>query len=132
MATFTRSALKELKADGSKLEKKVINVLLDQGDTEDIERYISDLLQHGCQSGMVGELIYYNDTIAFYEKYKKDITDLLKDSLENTGFSSPAELFGDKWDTDDYFAEDTQNQNLSAWFGFEETVYRIASSFDLV
>lgn len=129
--TFTKTELKGLKAEGTKLEKKVINVLLDQGNSEDIEIYIKDVLHHGCQSGMVGELIYYNDTVAFYNKYKRDINNLLVDIMDETGFESPSEIFGEKWDNEDPLAEDTSNQNLLAWFGFEETCSRIANQLEL-
>jgi hypothetical protein len=129
--TLTKTELKGLKAEGTKLEKKVINVLLDQGTAEEIESYITDLLQHGCVSGMVSELIYYNDTTEFYNKYKKDINNLLADIMDETGIDSPSELFGDKWDNEDPLAEDTQNQNLLAWFGFEETCNRIANQLEL-
>ena len=30
-----------------------------------------------------------------------------------------------QWDDEDIFVEDTNNQNLLAWFGFEETVRNI-------
>lgn len=130
--TFTRENLKAMKEGATKLEKKVINVLLDQGDSEDIEIYIKDVMQGGCQSGIVGELIYHNDTVAFFEKYKKDIINLVNESFENTGYKSFSELFGDKWDNEDPLAEEVHNQNLLAWFGFEETVYRIANQFNLV
>lgn len=123
--TLVKSELKALKAEGSKLTKKVISVLLDQGTTEEIEDYMKGVLQHGCVSGWVTELIYYNDTVEFFNKYKKDIVNLLKE------VGSPAELFGDRWENDDPFAEDTNNQNLLAWFGFEETVYRIANELEL-
>lgn len=89
--------------------------------------FLKDLNYGGCASGMVGSLIYYNDTLKFYKKYKKEITDLLKETLSDCGFKSPSELFGDKWDNEDIFAEDTQNKNLLVWFGFEETANRLAS-----
>lgn len=85
----------------------------------------------GCQSGMVGPLIYYSDTIAFYKKYKIEIKELLKETMDSIGCKSPAELFGDKWEQEDFWAEDTQNQNLLAWFGFEETAYQIANELGL-
>jgi hypothetical protein len=129
--TLTKTELKGLKAEGTKLEKKVINVLLDQGSSSDIENYIQDLLQHGCQSGMVSELIYYSDTTEFFQKYKKDIVNLLNETMDSTGASSPAEVFGEKWDNEDPLAEDSSNQNLLAWFGFEETVYRLANALEM-
>ena len=88
--------------------------------------YLEDLMQGGCQSGMVSGLIYYNDTVKLYKAHKKEIHDLLKDTLDGTGYTSPVELFGDKWDTKDIFAEEQFNQNLLAWFGFEETARRLA------
>lgn len=123
-----KTKLKALKNGASALEKKVINVLLDQ---EDIEIYINDLMQHGCQSGMVGELISYNDTIAFFNKYKKDILDLLEETMKEYGASSPAKIFGKNWDDEDYFIREQHNQNLLAWFGFEETVRKIAYELEL-
>lgn len=126
-----REELKGLKDGGTKLEKKVINVLLDQGNSEDIEDYMKGVLNHGCVSGWVSELIYYSDTTEFFEKYKRDILNLLVESMDNSGFNSPVELFGKKWEKEDPTAEDTNNQNLLAWFGFEETVYRLANELDL-
>lgn len=92
------------------------------------EGALEDLLAHGCESGMVEELIYYTDTCVFYEKHKAEINALLAELLDNTGYTSPANLFGDKWDSTDPLALDSQNQNLLAWFGFEEAARKIATS----
>lgn len=126
-----KSNLKAIKQEGNALTKKVINVILDHGNTEEMENFIKDVLQHGCQSGIVGELIYYNDTVQFYNKYKNEINKLLKSTLDDIGLSSPSELFGDKWEQEDIFAEDTYNQNLLAWFGFEESVRLIDNELQL-
>lgn len=89
------------------------------------EGVLKDLFYGGCQSGMVGHLIYYSDTLKFYKKHRKEINDLLMSFVQGTG-QQPAELFGDKWDNDDPLALDTLNQNLLAWFGFEETARHLA------
>lgn len=128
---MTKTELKGLKVEGTKLEKKVINVLLDQGSIDDIVSYMNDVLQHGCVSGMVSELIYYRDIVEFYNKYKRDINALLVEALDNSGYTSPSELFGNKWDEEDPLAEDESNQNLLAWFGFETSVYNIANALEL-
>jgi hypothetical protein len=86
---------------------------------------LKDLFYGGCQSGMVGHLVYYTDTVKFYKRYQTDIDAVLKDLLDSTGCSI-AELFGDKWDSDDPLARDTMNQNLLAWMGFEEGARRLA------
>lgn len=39
-------------------------------------------------------------------------------------------MFGDKWDEEDPLAQNTFNQNLLAWFGFEETLREVAMNFE--
>ena len=85
------------------------------------EKVINELMQHGCISGIVSHLIYYTDTVKFYKFHMQEIDALLKEAFDSTGIKSPSELFGDKWDDDDPLAREQHNQNLLAWFGFEET-----------
>jgi len=87
---------------------------------------MKDLAQGGCVSGIVGELCYYADTLKFYRRHSKDINDLLVAMVDDTGMSVP-ELFGDKWDDADPLAMDRFNQNLLAWWGFEEAARCVAS-----
>ena len=131
--TNLKKQLREMKkCNYSKLRNAVITNLLSLGyDNDDLLSHIQDILNHGCQSGIVGNLIYYTDTTKFYKKHKSDIMKLLKELMENIGVSSPAEIFGGKFDTNDYFIEEIQNQNLLAWFGYEETVYNICNELDI-
>ena len=92
---------------------------------EERDGALEDLLAHGCESGMVGELIYYTDTYAFYKQHCKEINALLSEMMDSTGCKSPAELFGTKWDSTDPLALDIQNQNILAWFGFEESARQL-------
>ena len=77
-----------------------------------------DLQNCRCSSGMVGHLIYYTDTVRFYRRHQREIDGMLKSILDDCG-GSIADLFRD-WDDSDPLARDTSNQNLLAWFGFEE------------
>lgn len=77
----------------------------------DIKIFFSDLLQHGCQSGMVGKLIYYHDTHKFFDKYYNEIEDLRYELEES--FGSPLQPKGDL-------------KNWFAWMAFEETSRIIA------
>ena len=121
---MTKKALRKIKkASSNKLEKHVAQYIIDQ---ENPEGFLKDLFYGGCASGMVGSLIYYNDTLKFYKKFQKEINDLLYEIMQETGYNSPADLFGDKWEIGDPLALNTQNQNLLAWFGFEETARKIA------
>ena len=55
---------------------------------------------------------------------------LLYETMNGTGLYAPSELFGDKWDKEDPLAQDDYNQNLLAWFGFEETLRNIGYNFE--
>ena len=100
------------------------------GGHEAAEGYIKNVLQYGYQSGFVLGLIRYYDTTEFFERHKKEIIGMLKGLMNDTGAKSPAEIFGDKWDYEDYFCDDIYNQNLLAWFGYEETLRKVASVFE--
>lgn len=96
---------------------------------DDPKQIVIDLLDYGCQSGMVGYLVYYNQTTAYYEDHREEINKLLYDMMDECGIYDPSELFGDKWDKEDPLAINSLNQNLLAWFGFEETMRRFARQF---
>lgn len=114
------------------LEREVIAIIEDEAsDYESFEAYLNDLLSGGCISGMVGTLIYYSDTIAFTQRHASDINELLANTLSMYGMNSPAELFGEKWDAEDSLCISQNNQNLLAWFAFEETAREIGISLDL-
>lgn len=117
--------------DGNKLKNYVLDYYIDECDfLNDEELIISmqDLLKYGCVSGMIRDLIYYDDTNRFYDIYKDDINDLLSELQQETGLSIE-ELFSDKFDKDDPLIINCLNKNLMAWFGFEETTNKI---YDMV
>ena len=80
---FTKQNLEQMKNNTtSELTQDVIDFILNEYDNyDDPKKIVTNLLEHGCQSGMVGYLIYYN-------------------------------------------------QNLLAWFGFEETMRKVAREFE--
>ena len=130
---LTKRNITNLKrATSSRLKKDVLEYIInrwnDYNDKADIFR---DVLEYGCQSGVVNYLIYYSDTISYYENYKEEIVILLSNTLKECGVDSPKDLFGDKWDNSDPLALYTKNnKNLLAWFGFEETMRNIAYNFE--
>ncbi len=84
--------------------------------SENAETYLSDLLQHGCQSGIVSGLIYYTDTKDFFIRHMEEIDELrgeLEDSLgEPLKIGTPA-------------------YNWLAWFGYEETARKLAEKLGI-
>lgn len=129
---LSKKSLQEIKANTSnKLIKRVCNYVLDEwSNYDDKTNIFKDVLYHGCQSGTVGFLIYYSDTVAFYKRYREEINELLYELQSGTGLYGMNELFGDKWDKEDPLANDCYNQNLLAWFGFEETLRNIGLQFE--
>jgi hypothetical protein len=88
---------------------------------------LKDLFYGGCISGMVGHLIYYRDTLAFYRKHRAEIDRMYSEAMREYG--SDFRLNG--WDNDDPLARDTTNRNILAWFGFEETARNLANKAGL-
>lgn len=93
----------------------------------DLRGVFGDLFRGGCQSGMVSGLVYYCDTCKFCATHRRDIDALLAGAMGDAGVSGPADLFGDKWDKSDPLAREMFNQNLLAWFGFEEAARALAN-----
>ncbi|MEO1263176.1 MAG: hypothetical protein AAFZ15_30480 [Bacteroidota bacterium] len=75
-------------------------------DYDDPKSFFTDLFYSGCISGMVGKLVYYADTRAFYDRYYHEIESLREEWEESTG--EPLQIKGDL-------------KNYLAWFGFEYT-----------
>lgn len=111
------------------LERAVAEMAGERG--EDCAAFVKDVLSGGCANGTVGELIYYEDTVAFYQKHKKEIQKLVTELMRECGEDSPMGLFGDRFDSADPFCEDVENQNLLAWFGFEEALRTLANRIEL-
>lgn len=129
---LTLSNVKEIKRNSnSPLTKRVCNYVIGRwGDYNDKKYIFTDVLHNGCCSGVVSELIYYYDTVRFYKQYRQEINEMLYNIMNETGLYAPSELFGDKWDKEDPLAQYDYNQNLLAWFGFEETLRNIGYNFE--
>ncbi len=96
------------------LEAEVAKEALENHD-DDIISFFKDLLQYGCQSGMICSLIYYCDTHSFYDKYYNEIENLRYDIEES--FGEPLHPKGDL-------------KNWYAWLAFEETARKIAEELE--
>jgi len=88
------------------LEKRVQEIIEENGGMD----FAKDVLQHGCQSGTVSELIYYKDTHKWYDEFYDEIEEL-REELENS-LGEPLKVNGDL-------------KNWYAWLGFEETTRKL-------
>lgn len=130
MREFTKKSLVE--SVSSPLYGEVVDYMLSVWEeSEDKGRILDEVIEHGCKSGVVPYLVYHEDTLKFYETHKGEINVFLSEVMDEFGYASPLALFGDEWDRSDPLALHEQNQNLLAWFGFEECTRRIAMEFGL-
>jgi len=122
MKELTQERIEYLK-QGTELMKAVVDDILNQ-DKDYQQDYINDVLEHGCQSGVVSSLIYYNDTADFYNKYSDDIYNLLYADMQDFGYQSIPEMIASLNGAKDV-GSDEQYKNLLAWYGYERTMQDI-------
>lgn len=109
--------VKQLENIRSKEYNNIRAAVIDEAfDYEDIVNFFTDLLKHGCISGMVGSLIYYTDTHKFYDTHYDEIEEL-RNRLEED-FGESLKSGGDL-------------KNWYAWLAFEETARAIASELEI-
>ncbi len=121
---LTKKNLKKFAEESqSSLIKAVINDLLETP-AADLENHLKDILKYGCINGTVSSMIYYADTLKFFEDHKNEIEKLL---LEND--LQPADL--KDFDKEDPFVLETHNQNLMSWYAYEEVTYSVACYFGI-
>ena len=129
MKKFTKKALNELKRSeefNSRVERKVINSLLaTKLSTEELKDHIKDILQYGCISGTVNDMIYYSDTVKFFNCYREEILSMLQDPDKIVNY------FDDTYWLD-HKRYSIEEKNHLAWFIYEDITCRIALHFDLV
>lgn len=124
--------IKDHKTD--RLHKRVINDCLEHARDysgknlqERLAGYFKDLSKGGCQSGLVGMLVYYSDTEKFFKRYHREIVKLVNEYQSDTGDNiSSAEWF----DSDDIFYEETHNRNYLAWFAYETIAFDLYNAIE--
>jgi len=104
------------------IKEEVMN-WLEGYDEEDREAALSDLMTHGCINGLVSDLVYHVDTLAFFQKHKDEINKLVYEFGEELGLSVVEGIPG--WDKEDPLCLNTNNQNLMSWFAFEEVARKV-------
>ena len=110
-----RKELLEMSTEEQGIRLFVINDLLDISDNdEEIIDYISEILTHGCISGMVTSLITYNDTENFTRKYLNEVLGILDNLIQEIG--NPAFVI---------------DSNSLAWLAYEETLKQLVLDLDL-
>lgn len=91
-----------------------------------INGQLQDIVNHGCSSGCVGEVVYTSDCVALYRKYEKSIWDMVEEFRESTG-----QTLGQFIDSfrDGIEDEDTLKVFL-LWFAVEQIASQILDHFE--
>ena len=99
------------------LKCRVALIALDHIDNyDDPQGYFEDVLQNGCQSGIVSELIYFYQTKEFFKDYCDEILDIYSAYVEEGIIQQEPEHMDSNW---------------LAWFGFEEALRMIAEDLNI-
>ena len=106
-------------------QDSILDWLLETQDKSTIE----DVTRHGCSGGTIGELIYYADTSAFYEKYKEEIWRRLSDMADDLGCESILHLIV-TFNGAKEVGSHLQLKNLLAWWAAEEVCRGICMDWD--
>lgn len=111
--------------ENNPMELDVQETINDGADGQSVKGYIEDILKRGLSSGIVGSLIYYNDTVSWYDRFEDEIWDLLDEQYQEMGSKSILEFIGSLNGAKDVGSND-QFKNLLAWYAFEETTRKLA------
>jgi hypothetical protein len=107
---------------------ETIRAFLLRGEKE--ERFlISDIAQYGCSNGSISELIYYEDTVKFYEKHEEEIWDDLNTVAEDLGETIPFMI--SNWNGCKNITDATTFKNALAWWACENTAYSIETEREI-
>ena len=100
----------------SRLVVDTIDIILDQVDNEEeLDLYINQVLQYGCQSGCVSSLIYAGDCREYVQNNIDEVLDIYNITrAESSGI--PQEL----------------DVSYLAWLSFEYICFRLKNNDDLV
>ena len=121
--------IKELKNKNKLYERVIDEILEDSKDYEGTikERIIkrcNEIVEHGCVSGTVSSLIYYTDTISFYNNYYEEITEIVEE-LEESGMDILECCLKNNLTTTQIIMNDEQAKNQISWLVYEEIAYEL-------
>ena len=105
------------------MNNETIRQFLLRGEKE--ERFlISDVANHGCSGGTISELIYYEDSVKFYNDHEDEIWDELSNMAEDLGETIPFMISNFRGCKNVDSAETFKN--LLAWWICEHIARRIS------
>ena len=129
----------------NKLIDKVKEIILNESESENLIdintiEYMNQVVEYGCKTGIVTELIYTENNINFYNEYKNEIEEFINDIEMNIGIEDIREIIKDWEYTNELehnvsnIDEDIKNYNSNVnslvWLVFEEIVYNLLNELE--
>ena len=119
--------------DKNPLYERVISEIVDDSENYDgtkLERIKLRLddISHGLVNGIVSSLIYYSDTVAFFDKYYDDIYDYI-DYLSDAGLEPLEAIKNSETETEILMGTDSV-KNRIAWMVYEEIAYEFGNAIE--
>lgn len=120
----------------SPLHERVISEIVEDSEGYDgetlKERILGRLgdIANGLVNGTVGSLIYYSDTVAFFDKYYDDIWDIIQDLVDNG--LEPLESIKQHCDETEILMCSDTVKNWVAWMVYEEIAYMFGNELENV
>lgn len=84
---------------------------------------IKEVCEHGCQSGIVNDLIYYKDTAKFYDEFEEEIWNMLGYDADDFGMCE-MEVIMSLRGAKEVGGLD-QLKNLLSWYAVERVCFMI-------
>jgi len=85
---------------------------------------IRAIAEYGCVNGACNDLIYYSDTVDFYDNHKEEIWDIIYDQAEKFDMNVLSFVNSE----DGFVDSDTTFKNKMAWLAVEITCDQIMRS----
>jgi hypothetical protein len=102
--------------------EKPYNSFKEYMETYELEE-LREIAEHGCVNGCAGGLIYYSDTLAFYDQFCDELHDVLASDIENFG-ETP------KYITDALAQGCTSFKNALVWYAAETYAFEITNEIE--
>ena len=95
----------------SDLKDNVIDIILNHiDDYENPIIFLEDVLQYGCSSGMVSELIYFSETKCFFIKHMEEIFEIYNNVKDNLSSDFEIDANNLSWLAFEYLVGEIYNE----------------------
>ena len=119
-----KKELKDITAEAGTIKAQVLeDARGTESSVDDVQSYINNVANHGCQGGSCRGLIFYADTHAFYNRHAEEIDSLLEELAEEMG--EPYDITGNM-----KRMRQSDLRNFLAWLAYELRAQEIQRELD--